>query len=45
MKRTFTRRKFLETSALAAAAGVSAPLWQSRARAPASVKYPAKRPV
>jgi nitrous oxide reductase len=39
MKRTFTRRKFLEASALAAAAGVSAPLWQSRARATVPVKY------
>jgi alpha-L-fucosidase len=33
MKRTFTRRSFLETSALAAAAGVSRPLWRSRALA------------
>jgi alpha-L-fucosidase len=36
MKPLFTRRKFLETSALAAAAGVSAPLWQSRARVQAA---------
>jgi len=35
MKTTFTRRKFLKTSAVAAAAGLSAPLWQSRARAAA----------
>ena len=33
MKTPFTRRQFLKTSAVAAAAGVSAPLWQSRARA------------
>ncbi len=33
MKRTLTRRKFLETSALAVAAGVGSPLWQSRMRA------------
>ena len=33
MKSTFTRRKFLQTSALTAAAGVSSPLWQSRVRA------------
>ena len=39
MKRKFTRRKFLETSALTAAAGVSAPLWQSRVRATVPVKY------
>ena len=35
MKTQLTRRKFLRTSAFAAAAGVSAPLWQSRARAAA----------
>jgi hypothetical protein len=34
MKANFTRRQF---AALAAAAGVSAPLWQSCARSPASV--------
>jgi len=34
MKTPFTRRKFLKTSAVAAA-GMSAPLWQSRARAAA----------
>jgi len=31
MKTPFTRRKFLKTSAIAAAAGVGAPLWVSRA--------------
>ena len=36
MKSTFTRRKFLQTSALATAAGVSSPLWQSRVHAQAS---------
>jgi alpha-L-fucosidase len=35
MKTPFTRRRFLKTSAVAAAAGVSAPLWQLRARAAA----------
>src|ERR1035437_294430 len=35
MKSTLTRRRFLQTSALAAAAGVSSPLWQSRIRAQA----------
>jgi alpha-L-fucosidase len=35
MKTQLTRRKFLKTSAIAAAAGVSAPLWLSRARAAA----------
>jgi alpha-L-fucosidase len=33
VKTPFTRRKFLKTSAFGIAAGVSAPLWQSRARA------------
>jgi len=33
MKTPFTRRQFLKTSALAAAAGASAPWWRSRARA------------
>jgi len=33
MKTPFSRRKFLKTSALAAAAGVSTPLWHSRTRA------------
>jgi len=42
MKTPFTRRKFLKTSALAAAGGVSAPLWQSRARG--AVPAPASAP-
>ena len=33
MKTKFTRRKFLKTSALAAAAGMTAPLWTRRASA------------
>jgi nitrous oxide reductase len=33
MKTPFNRRKFLKTSALATAAGMSAPLWHSRVRA------------
>jgi hypothetical protein len=33
MKTPYTRRKFLKASAFAAAAGVSTPLWLSRARA------------
>ena len=36
MKTQFTRRKFLQTSTLAAGAGLTAPLWQSRARAAAA---------
>jgi len=35
MQNRFTRRKFLQTSALAAA-GVSSPLWQSRTHAQAA---------
>ena len=45
MKYTLTRRKFLETSALAAAAGVSVPLWQSRARAQAATSVSTVSPI
>jgi alpha-L-fucosidase len=38
MKSQLTRRKFLQTSTLAAGAGLAAPLWQSRARAAAPVE-------
>jgi alpha-L-fucosidase len=38
MKTPLTRRKFLKNSALAAAAGLGAPLWLSRARAAALVE-------
>jgi alpha-L-fucosidase len=38
MKSQFTRRKFLQSSTLAAGAGLTAPLWLSRARAAAPVE-------
>jgi alpha-L-fucosidase len=41
MKTPVTRRKFLQTSSLAAGAGLAAPLWLSRARAAALVEDPA----
>ena len=45
MKATYTRRKFLETSALVAAAtGVSSPLWESRAHAQAGAQAAAAPP-
>jgi len=45
MKHTLTRREFLETSALAAAAGVSAPLWQRHVRAQAAAPATALSPI
>jgi len=45
MKHTLTRREFLETSALAAAAGVSAPLWQRHVRAQATAPATALSPI
>ncbi len=51
MNPRFTRRKFLQTSALASAAGLTSPLWLSRARAAAglveetSVLTPTSGPV
>jgi len=45
MKHTLTRRKFLETSALAAAAGVSVPLWQPHAGAQAASSASTVSPI
>ena len=45
MKHTLTRREFLEPSALAAAAGVSAPLWQRHVRAQAAAPATALSPI